>query len=379
MNTRTDEDVHVLVVDDVEQNLLAMEALLSRPGLRVLKAASGAQALELLLQHEVALALLDVQMPELDGFALAELMRGAERTKGVPIIFMTAEPHDASRPFHGYEAGAVDFLSKPIDPRVIVSKVNVFVELFEQRRQLRERNAELQQWVKLNETMAAVLTHDLRTPLAAITMSAELVKATARDDTTRKSALRIKASAQRMGRMIEQLLDFSRIRSGVLRLQTGSANLHTVCSAVVAEIAQARPSARIELQAEGDLNGRFDTDRLMQVMSNLIGNAIQHGEPDMPVQVRLDGSRHGWLRAEVRNAGSVPPEVLPQLFKPFHSGEGRDASGLGLGLYIVEQFVRAHGGTVQAASAGGVTCFVLEIPRTVAGEAAAQPEPVSLP
>src|ERR1700754_1880365 len=110
------DPVKFLVVDDKEENLIALEALLRRDGLEILKARSGDEALELLLVHDVALALLDVQMPEMDGFELAEFMRGSDRTRRVPIIFVTAGPHDQQRVFKGYESGAVDFLFKPIEP-----------------------------------------------------------------------------------------------------------------------------------------------------------------------------------------------------------------------------------------------------------------------
>lgn len=149
--------VNVLVVDDIEDNVLAIQSLLEKPGLRVLGATSAAGALRLLESQEVAMALLDVQMPEVNGFSLAERLRGDERTRGVPIIFMTGNVHEPSRSFRGYEAGAVDFLLKPIDPRVLESKVAVFVELYEQRRELRERNAELERLLRINEAMAAEL------------------------------------------------------------------------------------------------------------------------------------------------------------------------------------------------------------------------------
>src|SRR5690606_24751607 len=121
--------VKFLLVDDLEDNLLALSALLRELDVQILTARSGAEALEMLLEHDVALALLDVQMPEMDGFELAELMRGSERTRHVPIIFVTAGVRDAHRHFRGYEAGAVDFLYKPIDPHILRSKAGVFHQL----------------------------------------------------------------------------------------------------------------------------------------------------------------------------------------------------------------------------------------------------------
>jgi PAS domain S-box-containing protein len=131
----TSEPIKFLLVDDMSENLLALEAIIRRKGLEVLVARSGSDALELLLVHDVSLALLDVQMPGMDGFELAELMRGVERTKHVPIIFVTAGTRDPQRVFKGYESGAVDFLFKPIDPHILKSKVNVIFDLAHQRRE----------------------------------------------------------------------------------------------------------------------------------------------------------------------------------------------------------------------------------------------------
>jgi len=135
------DDVTLLLVDDLEENLVAMAALLRGPGLRLLKARSGEEALELLLVNEVALALVDVQMPDMDGFELAELMRGSERTKRVPIVFVTAGAHDRKRLFQGYDSGAVDFLYKPIEAHILTNKVAVFVELFRHKQALSQQSA----------------------------------------------------------------------------------------------------------------------------------------------------------------------------------------------------------------------------------------------
>jgi len=130
------DNVTLLLVDDLEENLVAMAALLRGPGLHLLMARTGSEALELLLVNDVALALVDVQMPDMDGFELAEMMRGSERTKHVPIVFVTAGAHDRKRLFQGYDSGAVDFLYKPIEPHILTNKVAVFVDLFRQKQAL---------------------------------------------------------------------------------------------------------------------------------------------------------------------------------------------------------------------------------------------------
>ena len=363
------ERVHLLIVDDVPQNLVAMEALLRRDGVDVLKAGSGAQALELLLEHDVALALLDVQMPEMDGFMLAELMRGSQRTRHVPIIFLTASPSDPLRSFKGYDSGAVDFLHKPIDPRVIQSKVNVFIELHQQRQLLRARNEKLEQALKLNETMIAVLTHDLRTPLTVITLCTDKLRTEMDDPGLLSTTLLLDASAHRMSRMVQQLLDFSKIRSDVLRMDLREGDLASIAALVVSEVRQGHPDRQIDCIGKGVLRGVFDPDRLAQVLSNLIGNAVIHGEPG-PVTVELDGCQPDWLRMTVSNRGRIPDKLLPRIFEPFKGAE-KPGSGLGLGLYIVDQFIRAHGGEVTAGNTATGARFEAVLPRRcAAGEAA---------
>ncbi len=150
------DPVKLLLVDDLEENLLALEAVLRRDGVQLLKSTSGSQALELLLQHDIALSIIDVQMPEMDGFELAEYMRGTERTRRVPIIFLTAGAHDEYRQFRGYESGAVDFMFKPFDPNILYSKTEVFLELFRQRQEIaRHRDVILEREERLSLALRA--------------------------------------------------------------------------------------------------------------------------------------------------------------------------------------------------------------------------------
>ena len=142
-----EEPIKILVVDDRPENLLAIEGVLERPGLTIISANSGNEALGLVLEHHFALILLDVQMPGMDGFEVAELMRGSEKTRHIPIIFVTAISKEETHVFTGYEKGAVDYLFKPLDPIILRSKVNIFVELFQQRKKLQQNNAKLNEMV----------------------------------------------------------------------------------------------------------------------------------------------------------------------------------------------------------------------------------------
>ncbi|WP_241117966.1 response regulator, partial [Achromobacter xylosoxidans] len=172
----SDDRIKCLLVDDVPENLVALEALLASDRVEVLKAQSGPQALELLLNHpDVALALLDVQMPDMNGFELAELIRGSERTRHIPLIFITAGSREQNWQFRGYESGAVDFLYKPVDPYMLRSKANVFFELHERRRALAQQLEARTEALRVNDMFMAVLSHDLRTPLQAVIMGASML------------------------------------------------------------------------------------------------------------------------------------------------------------------------------------------------------------
>jgi len=359
--------VKCLLVDDLEENLLALGALLQRPGLEILTARSGSEALELLLVHDVALAFLDVQMPEMDGFELAELMRGSERTRQVPIIFVTAGARDRHRLFKGYESGAVDFLFKPIEPHILQNKAEVFFQLHRHKQQLALELREKTETLRLNEMLTAVLSHDLRSPLNAVLTSAVLIQRRSTEEPVRETAGRILSSGKRMSRMIEDMLDMARARlAGGIPLKREPADLGVLIDRVVSEIQAAYPEGRIEVQRAGDLNGNWDGERLAQVASNLLGNALQHGDEGAAVKVKVDGTRSEAVLITAENSGTIPPDLLPQLFDPFRGAQrqaGR-TEGLGLGLYIVQQIVVAHGGSVEVESGEqNRTTFAVRIPR----------------
>ncbi|MBX3620348.1 MAG: hybrid sensor histidine kinase/response regulator [Rhizobacter sp.] len=358
--------VKCLLVDDLAENLHALSALLAADDVELLLARSGTEALEILLVHDVALALVDVQMPEMDGFQLAETMRGVQRTRDVPIIFVTAGSHDRHRQFQGYDSGAVDFLFKPIEPHILKSKAGVFFQLWRQKQQLAWELQERTESLRMQEMFTAVLSHDLRGPLTAIQLSAKILEKRA-DEDAQKLGGRIARSARWMAHMIEDLLDLTRVRLGQgLPITRAPTDLAAVLKTVIQERQVLHPEGRIEFTHEGQLDGSWDADRLVQVASNLIGNALRHGTPGGTVKVRADGRHADRVVLSVSNDGNIPPELLPSIFDPFRRGqrEGERTEGLGLGLYIVQQVVQAHGGAIQVQSEEGEpTRFDVSLPR----------------
>ena len=360
--------VKCLLVDDLEENLLVLAALLEGEDVELLMARSGAEALELLLVHDVALAFLDVQMPEMDGFELAELLRGSERTRRIPLIFVTAGAREQQRLFKGYDSGAVDFIYKPIEPRILKNKADVFFELYRQRQQQALELQERTETLRLNEMFSALLAHDLRNPLSAILASAQVLQKRGPDQTSQHTAERIITSGKRMARMIEDMLDLARARlAGGIIVKREAVDFKTLLERVVSEHQAAAPTRSIVPIYLGDCSGFWDPERIAQVASNLIGNALTHGSTEVPVSVQLDGTRPAEVLLIVSNGGTIAPQVLAHLFDPFRGSQHREGrnGGLGLGLYIVSQIIQAHQGSVEVKTGeDGMTSFSVRLPRT---------------
>ena len=397
------EAIKFLLVDDTPENLVALEALLRRDGLELLVARSGSEALELLLVHEVSLALLDVQMPVMDGFELAELMRGFKRTKHVPIIFVTAGNRDPERLFEGYESGAVDFLFKPIDPRVLKSKVDVFFELARQRGEVSRALSVAQMARSAAESanrskdeFLANMSHELRTPLNAIIGFSEVLKDGLMGEMTdqqRRFIGQIFSSGNHLLALINDILDLSKVESGTMTLdlepvQVSSLFVNSV--SIIREKAAAH-HIRLSIDAAEEL-GSFHADarKLKQIAYNLLANAVKFTDEGGEVTLRvgrvpraevgqLSGSWAGrifpladnefaeFLKLSVTDNGiGISPEGLEQLFKPFSqidSGLARKYEGTGLGLAMVKLLAELHGGAVAVQSAVGEgSCFMVWLP-----------------
>lgn len=370
--------VKFLLVDDLAENLLSLEALLRREDLALLKARSGDEALELLLDHDVALALIDVQMPGLNGFELAELMRGNERTRRIPIIFVTAGSHSAERRFQGYEAGAVDFIQKPIEPDILRSKTEVFFEIYRQRQMLAEQRDLLQAQAdalqlsdrRKNEFLA-VLAHELRNPMAALQSGLELLLRKPEETQAEKIGGLMREQMRHLFRLVDDLLDASRIAQGKIELRTAVFDLR---DAVHAAVEMARPSIeaqdhtlvmhltdrRVELLA--------DQVRITQCIANLLNNSAKYTPRGGRIDVTLEDTPTA-CRITVADTGlGLTPEASAAIFRMFEQVEDHlqhAHGGLGIGLALVKQLIELHGGSIAVASEGPHrgSAFTLEVPK----------------
>jgi signal transduction histidine kinase len=250
------------------------------------------------------------------------------------------------------------------------NKAEVFFRLYRQRQQLARDLKERTETLRWNEMFSALLAHDLRSPLSAILASAELLQRRSSDKAAMDMAARITLSGNRMARLIEDMLDLARARlGGGIPVMPRPTDLAVLAEPLVREQQLAAPQRSIEWQCSGDTSGHWDPERVAQVIANLLGNALKHGETARPVKVALDGSQSHCVAFTVSNGGSIPPALKPHLFDAFRGRqhEGRQ-DGLGLGLYIVAQIVAAHHGTVALDPATpGETCFRVVLPRHVPG------------
>jgi len=386
----------ILIVDDLPENLQALEALLRHDQRAIYQAASGEQALALLLEHEFALAILDVQMPGMDGFELAEVMRSTTRTRHIPIVFVSAAGRELDYAFKGYESGAVDFMYKPLDADAVRSKVNVFVALDQQRREtrrqvlaleqsrheqevlLRELNQtqqELQRSLRMRDEFMSLVAHELRTPLNTLFLETQMRSLQLkRGNTAAFGGQQMEAMIQRderqiksMIRLIDDMLDVSRMRSGKLSIRPAKVELMCLLERVVSDLSlqAATTGSSLTLRPHEGVSGCWDEFRVEQVIVNLLTNALRYG-CGQPVEVSVERSGE-MVRIDVRDQGKgIADSDLERIFEPYERGaRNGEPKGLGLGLYISRQLAISHGGELRVASKPGEgSVFSLVLPCT---------------
>jgi signal transduction histidine kinase len=388
-----DPGIKLLIVDDLPENLMALEASIRDEAWSVHQASSGEEALALLLEHEFALAILDVQMPGMNGFELAELIRGMARTKHLPIVFVSAAGKELDYAFKGYENGAVDFLYKPLDAYAVKSKVQVFVDLYRQRTELRRQLAaleesrrrqqalvaelqatqiELEGALRMRDEFMSMVVHELRTPLSVLAMEVRVRQhQVAAGNTTFFSPENLSRMFERdqrqvrsLTRLIDDMLDVSQIQHGKLSIRRGACDLAAMMRRVVAEVQGQRSDVPITLKADGvDVVGEWDEFRLEQVVVNLLTNALRYGA-GKPIRVELE-QLPGAATIRVSDQGvGIAPDDKARVFEQFvRVGDRSRIPGLGLGLYITRQLVEAHGGTISVESTlGEGSSFTVALP-----------------
>ena len=379
----------ILVVDDVRANLVAMEAALAPLEREVVTATSGSDALRRLLHDDFCLVLLDLQMPGMDGYETAELIRGRPRTRHLPIIFVTAHGHDPETVMRGYRLNAVDFLFKPINREILLAKAGVFVALRDQaealaqerarhardearreheaeamRRQVADEQAKQAELARLNEVLAendrrkdaflAILGHELRNPLAPIRTAVELARGGALsarlvDVIDRQSAV--------LARLVDDLLDISRINADRLELRRETVDLRAIVDEAMESCRPALDKAHHTLElgiTDERLLVNVDRVRILQVLTNVLSNACRFTPAGGRIVVDCQRAETEAIVRVVDNGAGIRSELLATIFDMFVGERVRSDGygGLGLGLALARQLVQLHGGTIRAASEG---------------------------
>jgi signal transduction histidine kinase len=399
------DKVNILLVDDQPQKLLAYDAILAPLGETLLTADSGKQALEILLKHEIAVVLVDVVMPEMDGFEMATILRRHPRYQNIPIIFVSAISTSEIETVRGYKLGAVDYVCVPVVPEILRAKVAVFVDLYRKSRDLQALNRELEQRVtartadlektlgalqdhtiRLEQEIAqrtrlekelrdqtaqlaeadrrkdeflAMLAHELRNPLTPVRTAIDLLRLKEPTEPVLKHARDvIDRQVSHMTRLVDDLLDVSRITRGKVQLQTEPVEL---ANAVACALETARPlieSRKHELTITlppKPVRLLADPTRLAQIIANLLNNAAKYTETGGRIWLAAE-QQGNYVVLRVRDTGvGIPADVLPRVFELFAQADrtlDRSQGGLGIGLTLVRRLVEMHGGTVEASSPG---------------------------
>ena len=370
----------ILIVDDVPANLLAMKAVLEPLGHRLVTAGSGDEALRRLMNEEFALILMDVMMPAMDGYQTVALIKRRPKTEHVPIIFVSAIAKEVQHISKGYHYGAVDYITKPFDADILRAKVGVLVTLHLQAEQilrqqtlLLERRHELErqrlqqqlteEQSRMKDQFLAIISHELRTPLNVIVGWTDLlVKGQMDEDKTRSALETIQRNARLQKRLVDDLLDVSRLILGKLILDREEADLAALIRSAVenASVEAAAKGVHVSQRIDprcGAVTAAVDTERMLQVLGNLLGNAVKFTPPGGHVEIALAGGDGSAIIQVSDDGAGIDAAELPFVFDRFWQSHGpgveaRAAPGLGLGLAIVRQLVELHGGTVSAYSAG---------------------------
>ena len=369
----TDDRVNILLVDDQPANLVALEAMLQGLGQNLIRAESGREALKWLLTHEFAVILLDVKMPDMDGFETAALIRQRDKSRHTPILFLTAADNSQNHAVRGYAVGAVDYLIKPVVPEFVRSKVAVFVELAKKSELLRRQTQLLaeseQAALELAETRAELVrdlehknrelesfsyavSHDLRAPLRRIDSFSRAIlesQSDKLDESGRRYLDRVREASQQMSQLIDDVLYLSRVTRADLREQ--DVDLSSLAQLILTRLQESEPARKVEVKIRPGVVVTGDGQLLRIALENLCENAWKFTSKQAESRIEFGVTQaSGEPTYFVRDNGAgFNMTYVDRLFGPFQRLHAHgDFPGSGIGLATVQRIIHRHGGRVWA-------------------------------
>lgn len=371
MNSRNDKSqtLKILVVDDRKENLIAMQKILRVLDCEIFIVESGNEALSFTLRHDFALILLDVNMPEMDGFELAELLRSNDETSQIPIIFVTASDTEDQSVFKGYESGAVDYLFKPVNPDILLSKVRVFLELNLRKIELESMQTELKRSNESLMEFAQVVSHDLKNPLNVITGLSELLLARHSSELSMKGQgyiSKISVTAERMNHLITDLLSYAQLNANASSYT--EVDLNEVINHVITDLSSTIEQNKGQIIVSHTLPIiQADATQMYQLFQNIIGNGIKYHRTEVTpiIQISLvDNEEDGAFTVLIEDNGiGMRSEDIPHIFTAFKRlDNAKGYEGNGIGMATVKKIIDRHQGSIEVTSElGQGTAFLIKM------------------
>ncbi|WP_285059091.1 response regulator [Pedobacter ginsengisoli] len=379
------EKINILIVDDRPENIVALEALLQRADINLISTTNPNEALRLSWEMDIAIALVDVQMPEMDGFELVEILKSNPRTKDILIIFVTAISKETKYAVKGLNTGAVDYLYKPLDPFVTSAKVDSFIQFIRNQRELKRKNKELEAYQKelikakeqaeqgkrIKENFLANMSHEIRTPINGIIGIAHLLERSGLNAEQKEMIDLLETSTNSLLGVINDILDLSKIEAGKFKINRSATDILNICNAVVNLLRIRAKEKKLELitHFDPDLPNHIMADslRLNQILMNLIGNAIKftsEGSITLKVEILNRKGNNVRIKFSVIDTGiGIARENIDKIFETFEQADEQTTvkfGGTGLGLSIVKNLAKLKGGLLEVISEegqGSTFCF----------------------
>jgi signal transduction histidine kinase len=379
------EKINILIVDDRPENIIALEALLQRNDINIISTTNPNEALRLSWEMDIAIALIDVQMPEMDGFELVEILKSNPRTKEILVIFVTAISKETKHAVKGLNTGAVDYLYKPLDPYITSAKVDSFIQFVRNQREVKAKNKELEanqkelikakdlaeQGKRIKENFLANMSHEIRTPINGIIGITQLLKGTPLSDEQLEMVNLLEVSSNSLLGVINDVLDLSKIESGKFKISRAPTDIVKICEAVIDLLripsVEKKLDLTINLDTELPKMIYADSLRLNQILMNLIGNAIKfthEGSVSLKVEILDRKGNNVKLKFSIIDSGiGIAKENIDKIFETFEQADEQTTikfGGTGLGLSIVKNLAKLKGGLLEVQSEefkGSTFCF----------------------